>query len=133
VATTNSGTTANESFGTFSPVTGAAPTVATDGQPMQDLNAITVVVDAGAGATLNGGGTLECYIYDTEIGTWARFKGGDFTVDATTRAQGFEAVEVIGPRNARIKWVPNGVGHTGSNGVRVWQLGYARLARGSYR
>jgi hypothetical protein len=134
VATTTQGTSAYELFGTTSPVTGSAPTLSTDGQPIQDLIAMTVVVDAGLGVTLSGTGTLQCYIYDAYVGAWARAKFGDLTVDDTSRAQVFNAFTVLTPRNARIKWVPNAVTFAGggSGGVTVRQLGYSRSARGQY-
>lgn len=136
MATTNSGTTASETFGTTSPVTGSAPSGATDGQPLQDLNAITVVVDAGSGVTLSGAGTLDCYVYDASTAVWSRCPSGDFTlvgIPSSQRSIAFEPVDVVCPRNSRIKWVPTGVTfNTGSAGVGVKQLGYSRLARGTY-
>lgn len=128
MATTNAGTKASETFGTTSPVTGSAPSSSTDGQPVKDLLAISVTVDTANGVTLSGAGTLDCYVYDPDVAVWARCKAGDFTVDATARAQNFEAVRLDAPRNGRIKWVPTAVtfGGGGSAGVTVYQLGQAK-------
>jgi hypothetical protein len=125
VASTNAGVTSSETHGTTSPVSGSAPTDATDGQPIQNLGAITVVVDSAITRTLSGAGTLDCYLYDPSVALWARFPAGDFNVTATTRMQAFEPVDVVGPRKgARIKWIPTGVTFSaGSAGVTVWQLG----------
>lgn len=129
MATTNNGTTASETFGTTSPVTGSAPTASTDGQPLKDLTAITVVVDSASTRTLSGAGTLDCYIYDASVGDfWSRYTPGDFTVNGTARSQAFQVASVIGPRNARIKWVPTGVTFSaGSAGVTVYQLGHSSM------
>ncbi len=51
-----------ETYGTTSPITGAAPTSATDGQPMAGLAGIELEVESLAGVTLSGAGTLNCYI-----------------------------------------------------------------------
>lgn len=134
MATTNSNTTASELFGTTSPVSGSAPTTdGTDGQPLQDLDAITVVIDTGSGVTLSGAGTLDCYVWDTSVALWSPYAAGNFTVNGTTRTQAFEAVEVLARRNSRIKWIPTGVTFSaGSAGVTVYQLGYGLRARGAY-
>lgn len=135
MATTNSGTTASETFGTTSAVTGSAPTLATDGQPLQDLDGITVVLAAATGVTLSGAGTLDCYVYDTATALWSRCPSADFTCVGVpaVRSVAFAAVTVVAPRNARIKWVPTGVTFSaGSAGVTVYQLGHSRLARGTY-
>lgn len=137
MSTTNSGTTASETFGTTSPVTGSAPTSATDGQPLADLDAITVIVSAADTRTLSGAGTLKAYILDTSVTTsttvWARASAFDLSVTATTQAQCFPAFQVIAPRKARIKWVPDSVTFSaGSAGVTVYQLGYNSKFKGMY-
>lgn len=136
MASSYKNTTAYETFGTTSPVTGSAPTLATDGQPLADLTGITVIVDSAATRTLSGAGTLDCYVYDADTALWSRCPSGDFTfvgIPASQRSIAFEVVEVINPRNSRIKWVPTGVTFSaGSAGVTVYQLGYSTLARGSY-
>ena len=136
MATTNSGTTASETFGTTSAVTGAAPSGATDGQPLQDLNAITVVVAVASGVTLSGAGTIDCYVYDGSTALWSRWPAKDFTcvgIPASQRSIAFGSVAIDCPRNSRIKWVPTGVTFSaGSAGVTIYQLGHSKLARGSY-
>lgn len=133
MATTNAGTTASETFGTTSAVTGSAPTDATDGQPLADLDAITVVVDTASTRTLSGAGTLDGYLYDGSIALWVRCPALDLSVTATTRSMAFEPFEVIGGRNARVKWVPTGVTFSaGSAGVTVYQLGHSKKLQGRY-
>lgn len=136
MATTNSGSTATETFGTTSAVTGSAPTAVngTDGQPVADYSAITVVLQAPSGETLGGAGTLNCYALYPEVGAWARLLSSDLTVDATTRQQAW-VVEISAPRGAYYKWVPAGVDFTGggSAGVTVYQLGFSERSRGQYR
>jgi hypothetical protein len=133
LATTNAGTSAYEVFGTSSPVTGAAPTDATDGQPLKDLDGITVQIAAASPRTLSGAGSLDCYVYDAYVALWARMPAFDFSVTGTTRTMAFPAYEVVAPRGARIKWVPTGVTFSaGSAGVTVFQLGFSKLSKGQY-
>lgn len=125
MATTISGTTVYETHGTTSPVTGSAPTLSTDGQPLKDLTAITVVADTTTGVTLSGAGTLQCYIYDASTAIWSRMPALDLSVTGTARSMAFPAMQVIGNRNSRVKWVPSGVTFSaGSAGVKVYQLGF---------
>lgn len=133
MATTNSGTTASELFGTTSPVSGSTPSGSTDGQPLGDLDGVSVQVVSATGTTLSGAGTLQCYVYDAVVALWARASDFDLTVTVTTRTQAFQAFQVAAPRNARIKWVPSGVTFSaGSAGVTVYQLGYNAAFRGRY-
>jgi len=129
---TNDGVT-YETFGTTSPVTGSAPTLATDGQPLKDLNGLAVSVSAGA-VNLSGAGSLQGYLYDPAVGVWARASFLDLSVTASgIAAQVFEPFDVIAPRNARVKWIPSGVTFaSGSAGVTVYQLGFCTGARGNY-
>lgn len=135
MATTNSGTTASETFGTTSPVTGSAPTLATDGQPVRDLDGIMVVLDSASTRTLSGAGTLDCYVYDASVALWSRYASGDFTcvgIPASQRSVAFTAGD-LPVKRGRIKWVPTGVTFSaGTAGVTVYQLGYSKLARGTY-
>lgn len=134
MATTNNGTTATETFGTSSPVTGSAPTLATDGQPMEDLDALTVLVAVATGITLSGAGSLLCYTYDPSVALWTRYPQGDLSVStASVRTLMFEPFDVIGARAARVKWVPSGVTFSaGSDGVTVYQLGFNKAFKGLY-
>lgn len=133
MATTNAGTTASETFGTTSPVTGSAPSAATDGQPIQDLDGVSVIVSAGA-VNLSGAGTLQAYLYDASVAVWARAEFLDLTVTATgIAAQAFEGLDIVVARKGRVKWVPSGVTFaSGSGGVTVWQLGYIKGLKGQY-
>lgn len=134
MATTNSGSTATETFGTTSAVTGAAPTAVdgTDGQPVADYSAIRIVLSCAT--TLGGAGTLNCYVFDPAVGGWARELDLDLTVDATTQRQSWTK-EIHCPRSAYIKWVPAGVDFAGggSAGVTVYQLGFSERSRGQHR
>lgn len=134
MATTNTGTTASETFGTTSPVSGAAPTLATDGQPLADLDGLTVQVAAASGVTLSGAGTLQCYVYDPSVALWARAPEFDLSVSTSgVRTLGFRGFEVVAARNGRVKWVPNAVTFSaGSAGVTVYQLGFNKDFRGRY-
>ena len=71
VSGTNYGSVFQGTYGTTSAVTGSAPTDVTtpDGQPMDGLYAITLVVSSASGTTLSGAGTLQCYILDYGMGT----------------------------------------------------------------
>jgi hypothetical protein len=134
LATTNNGTTASETFGTTSPVTGSAPTLSRPtGSLLQTSPPSPSMIDAGTGVTLSGAGTLQAYVYDPSVAVWARMPAFDLSVTGTTRTQAFQAFQVLGPRNARIKWVPSAVTFSaGSAGVTVYQLGYLVALQGRY-
>lgn len=125
--------TTGTTFSLSQNLTGSAPTLATQGQALEDLSAVTVVVETAipASQTLSGAGTLECYIYDGATGgpaAWSRHPAGDFTVSLSGVArQAFEPVEVIGARKGRVLWVPAGVTVSAGTTVTVYQLGQARL------
>ena len=113
-------------------LTGTAPTTATEGQALKDLDAITVVLLAASGQTLSGGGTLNCYVYDADVGVWVRYPGADLTVTASSvRGQAFTPVEIVGARNARVLWVTSSV--TVSAGtVTTYQLGFSERVKDFY-
>lgn len=122
MASTNVGTYSYEVYGTG---TGSAPSGATDGQPLEDLSAVTVIAAADATRTLSGAGTLECYVYDDVTALWSRLPACDLSCNtASVRSLAFPVMEVLGPRASRIKWVPNGV-TISAGGVTVHQLGYS--------
>lgn len=127
MATANLGMKATETFGTSSPVTGTAPTAVdgTDGQPVQDVAAITVTVSAPAGQLLSGAGTLACYVLFASVGRWSRFPYGDFAVSTSgVRDLTFEPANMIGRfKGAFVKWVPTGVTFNGGSGLGVTQQG----------
>lgn len=136
MATTTSGTSAYEVFGTTSPVTGSAPTAVdgTDGQLIEDFDSITVMVQAPSGQTLSGAGTLLCYVLDPYVAVWARYPQGDLAVStASVRTLSFEPFEVLCPRGSYAKWVPSAVTFGGgSTGAKVFQLGFNKTLKGAY-
>lgn len=129
MAGTETGSVYVETYGTSSPVTGSAPTVVTDGQALDGLYAITVVVSVATGVTLSGAGSLLCYCYDASVGRWFRVPQFDIlTATATVRDLGFQAFETATPRKGRVKWVPSAVDFSaGSAGVTVTQLGQTNI------
>lgn len=134
MASTNAGSVSSETHGTTSPVSGSAPSGATDGQALMGVKAVTVVVSSASGTTLSGAGTLQCYVYDAAIARWVRMPAMDLSVStASVRDLAFPAFEVSGPRNSRVKWVPNAVTFSaGSAGVTVTQLAYSDAFKGTY-
>lgn len=127
VSGTNNGQTfISSQWGTSSPITGSAPTDAADGQPLNGLAAITLVISAASGKTLSGAGTMQAYLYDNTLARWVRLPSADFTVDSTgVQDEAFAPVTVETPRpNGRILWVPVGVTfNSGAGGVVSTQLG----------
>ena len=122
MASTNVGT---YSYEVHASGTGSAPSGATDGQPVGDLIAVTVVAAADSGQTLSGAGTLQAYIYDASTGLWSRMPGADLSVTSSAvRSMAFQALDVLGGRAGRVKWVPTGV-TISSGGVTVHQLGHS--------
>lgn len=63
----NRGSVFVETFGTTSPVKGDAPSGSDDGQPLDGLAAITVVVTAAPGVELAGGGVCDAYYTDPAL------------------------------------------------------------------
>ena len=129
MAGTETGSVYTETYGTTSPVSGSAPTVVTDGQALDGLYAITVVLSVGSGVTLSGAGSLLCYCYDASVGRWFRVPQFDITVGTSgVRDLGFQAFETATPRKGRVKWVPTSVTFSaGSAGVVVTQLGQSNV------
>lgn len=120
-------------FGTTSPVTGSAPTLATDGQDITSLQSITILVEAPASQTLSGAGSLQAYVYfpqaifgtTTPIG-WVRMPAADIAVTASGMQRfAFTPYNVVAPvMGGRLAYVPVGVTFNGgSSGVVVYQFG----------
>jgi hypothetical protein len=106
--------------------TSAAPTLATEGIALQDLDSISVVVSADLTRTLSGTGNLRCYIYDPEIARWVRCPGADLAVTASAvRDMAFPDMEVITPRAQRIEWAADTVA-VSAGGITVHHLGYSK-------
>lgn len=131
--------TSGSTYSSSQNLTGSAPTLSTDGQAIRDLAAITVILETAtpASQTLAGGGTLKCYIYDAADqgpGAWSRCPDLDLTVPSGASGEArvaFQAIQVIGPRAARIKWIPSSVTVSAGTTVTVYQLGHAnRLVNG---
>lgn len=121
--------TSGSSFSLSQNLTGTAPTLSTEGQSLEDLAAVSVVVEVAvpASQTLSGAGSLACYVYDPFIAAWSRLPACDFAVTSSAVArQAFEAVDVLTPRAGRVLWVPVGVTVSAGSTVTVYQLGQAR-------
>lgn len=128
--------TSGSSFSLSQDLTGAAPTLATQGQAIQDFDGISVVVEVAvpASQTLSGAGTLQCYVYDTFVAAWYRVPALDLSVTATGVARmGFPGLGIVTPRNGRVLYVPTGVTVSGGTTVTVYQLGFETGGRGVYR
>lgn len=128
--------TSGSSFSLSQLLTAAAPTTAAEGQSLQDLTALTVVVETAipASQTLSGAGNLRCYVYDSYVAGWFRIPSLDLAVAATGVARmGFPALSVICPRASRILYVPDGVTVSAGTTVTVYQLGFEDGGRGVYR
>lgn len=128
----NSGTT----FSLLQNLTGSAPTLATEGQSLRGLASVTPIVETSdpVTQTLSGAGKLECYLWDpldevatgVATGVWTRCPSLDMTVTLLgVPRQAWEALQVVGPRSARVLWVPNGVTVSAGTQVKVYQLGYS--------
>lgn len=133
----NSETTNGSTYRLEADLTGVAPTGATEGQSLQGLSAVTVVVTTSnpATQTLSGAGTLQCYLYDGATGgpaAWSRCPSLDLSVSTGSIARlAFPAVSVTGPRNSRVIWVPSGVTVSAGTRCYVYQLGHTQ--HGVYR
>ena len=92
--------------------TEAAPTLATEGQPLVGIRSFIIVVEADLGQTLLGTGTLSSYLFDNLLGLpWAR---GDFDIAIPATAAGLRRWASVGwtisnPRSA-IAHIASGVG-----------------------
>lgn len=109
--------------------TGSAPTAATEGMPLKDLTAVSVVLEVNtpASRTLSGAGSLLCYVYDPLVAGWSRHPTGDLTVTLSGVArQSFDPLDVACPRNARVVWIASGVTVSAGTTVTVYQLGNSR-------
>ncbi len=128
--------TSGSSFSLSQNLTGTAPSASTEGQSIQDFDAVTLVVETAtpASQTLSGSGSLRCYIYDTFIAGWSRLPANDVTITVSgVNRQAFSPFAVIGPRASRVLWVPYGVTVSAGTTVTVYQLGFETGGRGVYR
>lgn len=84
------GRTYTEVFGTVTPVTGPAPTGSLDGQALNGLTGLTVVVSAPASSVLVHSGSLQCYIYDSSLlapNAYALMQGGSWGTGSISYVQ----------------------------------------------
>lgn len=104
-------TTANES----------APTLATEGLNLADLNGFSVHVSADSGQTFTAvTGGLAAYIWDELINAWARAPELDLTIQAGavgTRRCSFTGFTVSSPRG-RLAYIPASLA-VSSGGVTI--------------
>lgn len=68
-------------------LTQSAPTLVTEGLDLNDVEGFRVTVCAASGQTLSGAGSMQAYLWDNDLGLWARNPDLDFNVTATTRCQ----------------------------------------------
>jgi len=103
--------------------TGSAPTLATDGFPLGQLqanNGLAVVYESTG--TAFTACSLQAYVYlpESAVSThWIRVPALDLSVQALV-AQAFQGLSVVSPRN-RVAWVPSGCAQPGI----VWITGTA--------
>jgi hypothetical protein len=103
-------------------VTCDAPTLATQGLGLDNMQGLVVTACAAAGQTLSGAGTLTAYIYDATVGVWSRLPDLDLTVGTgSVRCLSFAGIWVASPRG-RVAWVPSTV-TASSNSVTVYMVG----------
>lgn len=89
----------------------SAPSAATDGMPLQSVAGFRVVLEADAGQTLSGAGTLTCFTWEDAINGWSRLSDADITVPAaiaSNRRYGAVSFQVQAPRG-RVAFIANGV------------------------
>ncbi len=130
-------------FGTSSPVTGSAPSDASDGLSMRGLSQVTVYLSVGSGVTLSGTGTLLAYEWVQPLQRWARNPGcdiplasfssiaiRDITAGVFTTAQ-FNSSK-SNSEASRIQFVPSSVAFsTGSGGCTVTLVGTKEVMAGT--
>lgn len=125
--------TSGQAFSESQALTRAAPTLVTEGQDLKTLVAVTVIVEAPAGQTLSGAGTLKCYVWDDFVAGWTRVPGNDLTVTLSgDRRMGFPVFWVPGPRSSRLLFAASGVTVSSGTAVAVYQLGYSDSLKGTY-
>jgi hypothetical protein len=106
-------------------LTRTAPSAATDGIPLHDLQGVMVVVEANSAQTLSGAGSLRAYVYDPIVAAWFRVPALDLSVNsASIRRMGFESEQIAGLRRAtRLDYATDSVTVSGGTTVRVYVLG----------
>jgi hypothetical protein len=106
-------------------VTCDAPTLATQGLSLDNVQGYSVTACAASSQTLSGAGTLTAYVYDDAVGLWSRIPELDLTVGtATIRCITFLGVWAAAPRG-RVAYVPTTV-TASSNSVTVYMIAEKR-------
>ena len=90
---------------TCTATTESAPTLATEGRPLDGLKGLTVI--ATSTGAMTAGGTFQAYLYHPEAG-WVRAPDLDLTAQALT-AQAWAGFAVTVP-SGRIDYKPTGTG-----------------------
>jgi len=105
-------------------LTAAAPSAASDGVLLKDIDSLVVVVEANSGQTLSGAGNLRCYLYDPLVAGWFRVTANDQAVTTSgVRRVGY-SLDVIGCRTgSRVVFVTDSVTVSSGTTVRVYLLG----------
>ena len=125
----------DSTFSEIQLLTRLSPTTDTEGQTLYTFEAITPILSAEDGQTLTGTGVLEAYIYDRDLGFWARMPGSDIVIPSSI--DGFQhfaypAIPIIGPRGGRLLYAASNIGVSGGTTVTVTQLGYTRNKNAHY-
>jgi hypothetical protein len=106
-------------------VTCDAPTLATQGLSLDNVQGFSVTACAAAAQTLSGAGTLRAYVYDDAVGLWSRLPDLDLTnTTSAVRCVTFAGIWAAAPRG-RVAYVPDTV-TASSNSVTIHIIGEKR-------
>ena len=106
-------------------VTCDAPTLATQGISLDNVQGFSVTACAASSQTLSGAGTLRAYVYDDAVGLWSRLPDLDLTQStATVRCVTWAGIWAAAPRG-RVAYVPDTV-TASSNSVTVYMIAEKR-------
>lgn len=89
----------------------SAPTLSSEGMSLQSVAGFTVTLEADAGQTLSGAGTLACYTWEDTVAGWSRLPDTDITIPASVasnRRYGKVSFQVQCPRG-RVAFITSGV------------------------
>lgn len=105
-------------------LTRTVPTTdATEGAPLKDAHAFTVVIEANSTKTLSGAGSLDAYVYDDTVAAWIPCP--ELTINVVTssvRRASYNFV-VAGSRPlSRVQFAANSITVSGGTTVRVYIL-----------
>ena len=106
-------------------VTCDAPTLATQGISLDNVQGFSVTACAATGQTLSGAGVLTAYVYDDAVGLWSRLPDLDLTNStATVRCVTWAGIWAAAPRG-RVAYVPTAL-TASSNSVTVYMIAEKR-------